>query len=69
MEIKMDPLEQFWQEVLSRDKDRVQAAINALDDNEERAAVVDHLKKMATEEGWSEPQRVSAQEALKALEL
>lgn len=65
----MDPLEQFWQEVLSRDKDRVQAAINALDDNEERAAVVDHLKKMATEEGWSEPQRVSAQEALKALEL
>jgi len=34
---------------------------------EEQVAVYIHLQVMATEEGWSEPQRISAQAALHAL--
>ena len=61
-------IEQFWAEILSRDPDRTRAAYQGLEDAEEQAALVAHLKRMTTEEGWAEPQRVSAERALSALQ-
>lgn len=60
-------LEQFWGEVLSRDPQRIVAAMDSLEDAEEREAIIAHLRRMATEEGWLEPQRISAEAALTAL--
>lgn len=60
-------LEYFWGEILSRDAERTCRAFNAIEDPEEKQAVRDHLQKMATEEGWAEPQRISAQHALDSL--
>ncbi|MBZ0320923.1 MAG: hypothetical protein K8L91_31200 [Anaerolineae bacterium] len=60
-------LEKFWGEVLSRDPQRILAAMDSLEDDQEREAIIAHLQCMATEEGWLEPQRISAEAALKAL--
>lgn len=60
-------LEYFWGEILSRDPQRTQAAFAALEADDEREAILVHLCKMATEAGWAEPQRISAQVALVAL--
>lgn len=62
-------LEHFWGEILSREPTRTRAAFAELKDEAERQAVVEHLRRMATEDGWTEPQRVSAQRALAALRL
>lgn len=61
-------LEAFWAEVLSRNKKRTRAAFRSLKSREERDALIAHLNRMATEEGWAEPQRVSALYALDALQ-
>ncbi len=60
-------LEKFWGEVLSRDPQRILAAMSSIKDAEEREAIITHLRRMATEEGWLEPQRISAEAALAAL--
>ncbi len=62
-----DWLENFWGEILSRDAERTRRAFVALQDAEQRQSVLDHLQKMVSEDGWAEPQRVSAQHALNAL--
>jgi putative protein kinase ArgK-like GTPase of G3E family len=61
-------LEQFWGEILSRDKKRTRAAFRTLKDAQERAELVTHLRRMVSEEGWAEPQRTSARQALDALQ-
>jgi NADH:ubiquinone oxidoreductase subunit E len=60
-------LENFWAEILSREPARIQAAMATLEDDEQREAIIVHLRRMTTEEGWLEPQRISAQVALEAL--
>jgi len=60
--------ELFWAEILSREPERIQAAYLSLPNVDERAAVYQHLQRMATEEGWQEPQRLSALAGLAALE-
>jgi hypothetical protein len=60
-----DP-EAIWGEVLSRDPARIRAAVRALAGGE-RAAVVAHLWRMTSEEGWMEGQRSSARAALDVL--
>ena len=60
------PLDQFWQEILSRDPERVNAAWQELTP-EERIALMAHLQRMATEPGWTDPQRLSAKSALQAV--
>ncbi len=60
-------LEKFWGEVLSRDPQRILAAMGSIKDAEEREAIITHLRRMATEDGWLEPQRISAESALTAL--
>jgi hypothetical protein len=62
----MDELESFWEHMLSEDPALIRAAWQRLK-NEERAAIRAHLVTMATEEGWSEPQRRAAQAALDVL--
>ena len=62
----MDELEQFWEEMLSEEPIRIVAAWVTLDE-EAKAAVQEHLGRMATEEGWAEVQRAAAQAALDAI--
>ena len=53
----------FWDQLLSRQPEQIQAAFSQLT-AEERSAVVAHLRRMASEPGWLEVQRASAQAAL-----
>lgn len=61
-----DPLEAFWDNLLSRQSDKVQSAFETLDPNQ-RPSVLAHLKRMITEPGWHPEQRQSAEAALRAL--
>jgi hypothetical protein len=62
----IDPIEIFWDAVLSRQAERIRAAVAALDPAA-RAALVAHLTLMVTEEGWHPEQRTSAQVALETI--
>jgi hypothetical protein len=62
----MDDLDSFWEHLLSENPAHIRAAWERLNDDE-RAAVLAHLVTMATDEGWSEPQRRAAQVALDVL--
>jgi hypothetical protein len=59
-------LENLWNDLLSRDATKTQAAFFALEIEEQQAVLV-HLKRMATEQGWHPEQRASAAAALEAL--
>ncbi|MBO9308391.1 MAG: hypothetical protein J7551_01250 [Chloroflexi bacterium] len=59
-----DWLETFWSDLLSEEPARVAAAWSLLQVADERQAVREHLRKMATEEGWSDVQRQAARAAL-----
>jgi adenosine deaminase len=61
-----DDPDTFWVNMLSREADHILAVWGELNPAEQ-AAVHAHLTRMATEAGWSEPQRASAQAALDAL--
>jgi hypothetical protein len=58
-----DPLEIFWDAVLSRQPKRIQAVVKVLDPAG-RAALIAHLQRMISEDGWLPQQRQSAQAAL-----
>ncbi|HML21242.1 MAG TPA: hypothetical protein PKD09_06325 [Aggregatilinea sp.] len=64
--MSFDDVETLWKALLSRTPEQIQAAWEALN-GEERIAIYVHLKRMASEEGWTEPQRISAQSALDVL--
>jgi hypothetical protein len=59
----IDNPERFWAEVLSQDPDRIRAALHTLTE-EDAAGVVEHLRRMVTEDGWQDGQRQRAQAAL-----
>lgn len=61
-----DPLEIFWDNLLSRQPERIRAAFATLTGAEQQV-VLEHLRKMNQEEGWHLEQRRSAQAALDAL--
>jgi len=63
----MNDLEGLWDNLLSRDPERVRRQWRDLN-AEERQAVLDHLARMVSEEGWLPMQRLSAQAALDAIE-
>ena len=63
----MNDPEHVWANILSRDPAIIRAAWNDLN-ADEQSSVYAHLQRMATEEGWSDPQRMSAQAALDTLE-
>ena len=60
-------LETFWAEILSKDREKILAAMHSLSEEEQRA-VVEHLTRMAFETGWSEGQRCRAKNALRLLQ-
>ena len=62
----VDPLELFWAAVLSRQPRRIRAAVRPLSPAE-RAALLAHLNRMATEDGWLPQQRDSALAAIEAI--
>jgi hypothetical protein len=60
-------LETLWNDLLSRQPDRIRTAYASLETSE-RKAVFTHLQRMAAEPGWQPEQRASAMAALQALE-
>lgn len=62
----MDPLEWFWEKLLSRSPEQIRAVFKTIDEASQREVLV-HLKKMASEEGWHPEQAASARAALEAL--
>ena len=62
----MDSIEKMWEEILSRDPDRIRIAYNSLT-SEEKIQIFDHLKKMAHESGWHQEQKLSAESAIKEI--
>ena len=60
--------EQFWENILSRNPEQILEAFRSLDDPS-RLTVLNHLRDMASEEGWQSEQRLSAQAALDAIEM
>jgi hypothetical protein len=65
-EAQQDPLEILWDNLLSRQAERVRAAFAALSPQEQRA-VLKHLQNMAEGPDWHPEQRASAEAALNAL--
>ena len=61
-----DPVELFWESLLSRLPDQIQAAFNSVDKNTQ-TEVLEHLRQMVTEEGWHPEQVLSAKTALEIL--
>lgn len=62
----MDDLQQLWGSILSRQPALIREAWAGLSE-EERGSVYAHLERMVSEDGWAEPQRISARAALDAL--
>lgn len=60
------PLEIIWDALLSREPGTVRAMFASLDQGSQKV-VLNHLQRMAGEEGWHPEQRLSAQLALAAL--
>jgi len=60
--------ETLWENLLSRQPERVRAAFAVLN-AAEGAAVLAHLQRMAEEPGWHPEQRISAAAALEALRM
>ncbi len=61
-----DPVELFWESLLSRQPDQIQAAYNSVD-RDTQLQVLEHLRQMVSEEGWHPEQVISARTALKVL--
>jgi hypothetical protein len=59
-------LESFWAEILSNEPSRITAAFLSVSE-EEQKAVIEHLKRMVEENGWSEGQSSNARAALDCL--
>lgn len=58
-----EPLAIFWDAILSREPKRILSVFQILD-TATRKAVILHLERMVSEEGWQPEQRISAQTAL-----
>jgi hypothetical protein len=67
MDDEISPLEEVWEDLLSRQPERVRQAFTGLSEVE-RLTVLEHLRRMVKEAGWHAEQRESARLALKALD-
>lgn len=59
-------IDMIWEQLLSRNPDLIRAMYAELMTNEKKA-VIQHLQKMVSEEGWHVEQVKSAKMALKAI--
>ena len=64
---KFPPLADFWENILSRNKELIKSAIVQVS-KEERDQIIHHLQKMAFEPGWHEEQIISAKYALNVVQ-
>lgn len=62
-----DPIEVFWENLLSGEPERIRYAFFGLQVSEQQS-VYTHLKRMVNESGWQPEQKVSAQTALKVID-
>ena len=62
----MHGLDELWADMLSGDASRIRRAWNSLR-VAERQAVLEHLARMADQEGWHPSQRASAATALQVI--
>jgi hypothetical protein len=63
----LDPIQLFWDNLLSRNPARIKSAFSTLDEDSKQA-VIEHLKKMISETGWHPEQVKSAQIAINILQ-
>ena len=61
-----DALETLWDQLLSRQPERIRPAFSSLT-TQEKESVLAHLRRMTSDPGWHPEQRLSAQSALDAL--
>lgn len=66
MDDELTGLEHIWESLLSRQPAKIRAAYNALDEDSQ-GVVLNHLRRMAAEDGWHPEQRKSARAALEAI--
>lgn len=66
LEKKMEFIERFWEEILSRDSQRIKLAFDDLTRGEQEQVAL-HLQTMSTESGWHAGQRISAEAALEVI--
>ncbi len=59
-------VDEVWEALLSEEPPRIRHAWLALTD-EEASAVLEHLKKMTSEDGWADVQRQAAAMALRII--
>jgi hypothetical protein len=62
----INPLQSFWDGILSSEPELIQQTFVSLD-QATRTAVLAHLRRMVSEDGWHPAQQASAQAALKAI--
>jgi hypothetical protein len=62
----VDHIEILWEDILSRQFERIQTAFSLLS-AEEKIAVLNHLKRMISEPGWHPQQVMSASKALETI--
>ena len=60
-------IELLWDRLLSREPDKIKSTIQHLNVSE-RNAVIEHLNRMTTEDGWHPTQKNSALIALQIIE-
>ena len=61
-----EQLDQLWDYLLSRQPGLIRAAFTSLDTLDQKA-VLTHLQRMASGNGWQPQQKLSAEAAIKAL--
>lgn len=61
-----ESVQELWDYLLSGEPERVRDAFSVLDENEKQA-VVEHLRRMVSEPGWQPGQRESARAALEII--
>jgi hypothetical protein len=61
-----DQLDILWDDILSRQPALITAAFASLDPSDQQAVIL-HLQRMVSEDGWQPEQRLSAQSAIEVL--
>jgi len=65
--LKCNKLDVLWDDLLSRQPERIRAAFASLATPEQQS-VLAHLQRMVSETGWQPEQRISARAAIQTLD-
>jgi hypothetical protein len=67
-EINHLSIEQLWDNLLSREPEKIKTTFHHLNLSE-RSAVIEHLNQMTAEDGWHPEQKKSAQFSLQTIKI